>query len=111
VGFDFDKYKSGGNFINAAEKKVLAEQGIPFSILKVRNVHKFDREGFELTIRVPNPESGADEERTLDFPIGSGADSRDATLAGLQTYLEENPGEEVRAKVTKIGRAYFIDAA
>lgn len=110
MGFDFDKYKSSGNYITAEEKKVLAENGIPFDVLAVRDKEKFDQQHYELTIRVPDPETGEDEERTLSFPIGTGADSRDATLKGLKEYIEET-GEEVRSKVTKIGRAYFLESA
>ena len=110
MGFDFDKYQTGGNYISAAEKKVLAENGIPFAVTAVRQVHKFDNENYELSITVPNPETGEDEERTLSFPIGSGAESRDAMLHGLKKYLEET-GEAVKAKVIKIGRAYFLEAA
>ncbi len=110
MSFDFDKYQSGGNFISAAEKKALAEGGIPFAITAIRQVHKFDNENYELSIRVPNPENGEEEERTLSFPIGSGAESRDAMLHGMKAYLEEEGGE-VSAKLTKIGRAYFLAQA
>jgi hypothetical protein len=111
VGFDFDKYKgSGGNYIVAAEKQVLAENGIPFTITAIRVVHKFDQENFELSIEVPNPETGEQEERVFSFPIGTGAESRDSMLAGMQEYLAEG-GEPVTAKVEKIGRAFFISQA
>lgn len=111
MGFDFDKYKgSGGNFITAAEKLVLAENGIPFTIREIRVVHKFEKENYELTIDVPDPESGDNEERVLSFPIGSGAESRDATLNGMQEYLAGG-GDPVEAKVEKIGRAFFVSAA
>jgi hypothetical protein len=110
LSFDFDKYQSGGNFISAAEKKVLAENGIPFVITAIRQVHKFDNENYELSIVVPNPETGDDEERTLSFPIGSGAESRDAMLHGMKEYLA-GEGEEVKAKLTKVGRAYFLVSA
>lgn len=111
MSFDFDKYQSGGNFISAAEKKVLAENGIPFDVTTVRGpVHKFDNEAYELAVVVPDPETGETEERTLSFAIGSGAESRDAMLKGMQEYLKEG-GEPVTAKLVKIGRAYFLEAA
>ena len=111
MSFDWSKYESsGGNFITAAEKKVLAENGIPFAVTAIAEKEKFEKLHYELSITVPNPETGEDEERTLSFPIGSGAESRDATLAGLKRHLDEG-GEEVKAKVTKIGRAYFLAQA
>lgn len=111
MGFDFDKYKgSGGDFITAAEKQVLAENGIPFTIKGIKTVFKFDKENFELEIDVPNPETGENEERVLSFPIGSGAESRDATLGGMQEYLAAG-GDPVEAKVEKVGRAFFVIAA
>lgn len=110
MGFDWEKYESAGNYITAEEKQVLAENGIPFVVTAVMAKHKFEGEHYELTVRVPNPETGEDEERTLSFPIGSGAESRDATLAGLKEHLAET-GEEISAKVTKVGRAFFIVGA
>ena len=110
MGFDFEKYQSGGNYVSGAEKKVLAENGIPFAITRVRETEKFDSEHFELSVLLPNPESGEEEERTLSFPKGSGADSRDSMLAAMKTHIEET-GEQVAAKVKKIGRAYFLEAA
>lgn len=111
MGFDFDKYKSsGGKFIAADEKQVLAENGIPFTVKDIKTVHKFERENYELTIDVPDPETGEDEERVLSFPIGTGADSRDATLAGMQEYLAGG-GDPVKCKVEKIGRAFFLSQA
>lgn len=112
MGFDWDSYKgSGGRFVTAPEKQVLAENGIPFRIKAIRQVHKFDNENYELTIDMPNPETGDDEERVLSFPIGSGAESRDAALKGLAEYLAANPGEEVASKLEKIGRGYYLASA
>ena len=110
MGFDFEKYESGGNYISGAEKKVLAENGIPFVVTGIKEREKFDQEHYELAVLVPNPESGEEEERTLSFPKGSGADSRDSMLAAMKTHIEET-GEQVAAKVKKIGRAYFLEAA
>jgi hypothetical protein len=110
LGFDWDAYKGGGNYITAAEKKVLADNGIPFTITAIRQVHKFDNENYELTVMVPDPETGEPEERVLSFPIGTGAESRDRTIAGMVRHLEES-GESIDAKVEKIGRGYFLTAA
>jgi hypothetical protein len=40
VGFDFDKYDSGGAYLGAAEKKAVAEAGIPFVITAVARSRK-----------------------------------------------------------------------
>jgi hypothetical protein len=110
LGFDFDAYAGGGHYISAAEKKALAENGIPFVIQGVRQVHKFDNENYELTILCPNPETAEDEERVLSFPIGSGAESRDRMIAGMVKHFDEG-GEDIAAKLDKVGRAYFLVAA
>lgn len=110
MSFDWDAYQGGGSYITAAEKKVMAENGIPFTVQAIRQVHKFDNENYELTILAPNPESGEDEERILSFPIGSGAESRDNMLHGMKKYLDEG-GDPLTAKVTKIGRAFFLAQA
>jgi hypothetical protein len=112
LSFEWDKYQSsGGSYISAEEKKVLADNGIPFVVTAIKEREKFDKLHFELSIRVPNPETGDEEERVLSFPIGSGAESRDAMLAGMRKYLDENEGAEVTAKVTKVGRAFFLAQA
>lgn len=110
MGFDWDAYKGGGNYISAAEKKVLAENGIPFTVTAVRQVHKFDNENYELSVLCPNPETGEDEERCLSFPIGSGAESRDRTIKGMEQHFADG-GEPIRAKVEKVGRAFFLIGA
>jgi len=109
-GFDWEAYKGGGSYISAAEKKVLAENGIPITIGAIRQVFKFDNENYELTVLAPDPETGDDEERILSFPIGTGAESRDRMLTGLKTYLDDG-GEPVKAKVTKVGRGYYLEQA
>jgi hypothetical protein len=131
VGFNWDDYKGGGNYISAAEKKALADSGMPFTVTAVRGpIEKgFEKPAMELDITVPNPEGRDDEERCLSFAYGSGAESRDRMLAGLKAYFKgveavaadpENgieavagvaPGDPVTAKVIKVGRAYFLEPA
>jgi hypothetical protein len=114
MGFDFDKYDTGGGaYIGAAEKKAIAEAGIPFVITAVREEqeNRFDQPRYVVSVTVPNPESGDDEERLLSFPIGSGVDSRDRMLDGLKAYLEGDAAEEVKAKLEKVGRSYIIRQA
>lgn len=109
MGFDWDAYKGGGNYISAAEKKALADSGIPFVVNAVRGpIDKgFEKPAFELDITVPNPEDGETEERCLSFPFGSGAESRDRMLKGMQEHLAGG-GEPLEAKVYKAGRGYFL---
>jgi hypothetical protein len=64
-----------------------------------------------LTVTLPNPETGDDEERLISFPIGSGVDSRDRMLAALKDYIEGDDAEEVKAKLEKVGRSYIIRQA
>jgi hypothetical protein len=113
VGFDFDKYDSGGAYLGAAEKKAVAEAGIPFVITAVREEqeNRFDQPRYVLTVTLPNPETGDEEERLISFPIGSGVDSRDRMLAALKDYIEGPDAEEVKAKLEKVGRSYIIRQA
>lgn len=120
MGFDFKKYDTGGAWLNAAEKKAIAEAGIPFVITGVREGEYEGEPRYVLNVTVPNPESGDDEERLLAFPIGSGVESRDNMLKALMAYLtvddegknaEGDTPEEVKAKLEKVGRSYIIREA
>lgn len=111
MGFDFAKYDTGGNYLKAAEKKAVAEAGIPFVITAVKEGEYDGQPRYVLDIIVPNPETGDDEERLLAFPIGSGVESRDRMLAALMEYLEGDSPEEVKAKLEKVGRSYIIREA
>lgn len=113
MGFDWNDYKGGGSYVSAAEKKAMADSGIPFTVNAVRGpIDKgFEKPAMELDITVPNPETGEDEERCLSFPYGSGAESRDRQLQGLKGYFDDGGKAEdlPKAKVIKIGRGYFIE--
>jgi hypothetical protein len=111
MGFDFKKYDSGGAWLSAAEKKAVAEAGIPFVIAGVREGEYDGNPRYVLDVIVPNPETGDDEERLLGFPINSGVESRDRMLAALMEYLQGDDAEEVKAKLEKVGRAYIIREA
>ena len=111
MGFDGDKYRgSTGRFITKEEKNLLVQEGIPFQVVGIRQVFKFDKENYELTILMPDPTTGEEEERVLTFPIGSGAESRDAQLAGLAAHFEEND-EPWTAKMYQQGRGYYLQNA
>lgn len=111
MGFDFSKYEGGGAYLNAAEKKAVAEAGIPFVIKAVKEGEYDGAPRYVCTIDVPNPETGETEERLLAFPIGSGVESRDSMLKALMAYLEEDGADEVKAKLDKVGRSYIIRQA
>lgn len=111
MGFDFSKYEGGGAYMGAAEKKAVAEAGIPFVVKAVKEGEYDGAPRYVLDIVVPNPETGDDEERLLAFPIGSGVESRDRMLAALKDYLEGADAEEVKAKLDKVGRSYIIRQA
>ena len=102
-----------GSYIKAAEKKALAECGIPFQVTAVAYEQADRFEGkprYTLSITVPNPETGEDEERLLPFPAGSGAESRDRMLAAMREYFDGG-GDPVSCKVEQVGRAYFLRQA
>lgn len=106
--FDFAAYSGGsGSYITAAEKQVIAENGIPFQITAIRKVFKFEKDHYDLSILLPNPANAEEEDRVLSFAIGSGAESRDASLAGLEKHFDDG-GEPKLAKLEKIGRGYYL---
>jgi len=110
----WDEYKElGGSYINADEKKVIMDNGIPLRVVAViqEETNQFNQPRFVLQVIVPNPETGEDETRKLAFPYGSGAESRDRMLAGMMEYLGANDGEEIAVKLEKQGRAYFLRQA
>lgn len=111
MGFDFSKYDTGGNYIGAAEKKAIAEAGIPFVITAIKESEYDGQPRYVLSVTVPNPETGDTEERLLGFPIGSGVESRDRMLDALKDYLDGDGAEEVKAKLEKVGKAYLIREA
>ncbi len=112
MGFDFSKYDSGGDWIKAAEKKVIAESGIPVRVIKIveEEENRFDQPRFVLTVEVPDPETGEDAERKIGFPIGSGVESRDRLLYALMAHIDET-NEQVDVKFEKIGQSYLIRSA
>jgi hypothetical protein len=115
MGFNWDKYDTGGgDFISAAEKRALAEQGVPFSILNVvERESRFEHDSeFVIKIVVPEGVEGVEPgERALTFAKGTGAESRDRTLEGMMEHFGEDGADEIEAKLAKVGRAWLIKAA
>ncbi len=114
-GFDWSKFDTGagGDFISATEKKALADSGAPFTITNVKERESRFEHDTEFVIDIVVPE-GVDDveagERALTFAKGTGAESRDATLTGMIAYFE-NGGDDIEAKLIKVGRAWLIKAA
>ncbi len=112
MGGFFDSYKEiGGNFIGAAEKQVLIENGIPMSISSL--VHDENNKfgpRFVATVTLPDPATGEDTERAISFPIGT-VDSRDRMLGEMEKYLDGEDADEVRIKLEKVGRSILVRPA
>lgn len=113
MGFDWDKYDSGGDggFISAAEKKALAESGAPFAIAGVTERESRFEHDYEFVIKIVVPEGieGVEPgERALTFAKGTGAESRDRTLTGMVEYFGEKGADDIEARLTKVGRAWFV---
>lgn len=121
----FDEYidigGSGGAWMSAAEKQVLIENGIPFQITEVADDDQ-NQYGprYVLFVKVPDPETGEDEERKIGFAkvthdedgkIEAGVESRDRMLVQMQEYLSRDGSEPVTVKLTKIGRAQILQQA
>lgn len=109
---NYEDLSGGGEWIKAAEKQVLVENGIPVKVTKVVD----DPENqygtrFVLFVEVPNPETGEPESRKLPFPYGTGAESRDRMINGMKSYLDENPDEEIVVKIAKVGRGFYLEQA
>lgn len=101
-----------GNFIGAEEKAVLMDNGIPMKVLEVKE-DEANQYGprYVITVMVPNPTSGEEEERLISFPIGSGVESRERMLAQMKEYMEREDAEPISIKLEKVGRAILIRQA
>jgi len=108
----WDEYKEiGGNYLKAAEKDVLMENGIPFTVTSVTlDNHPQYGERYVASVNVPNPETGEEEERAISFPFGT-VESRDRMLAQMAEYLGRDDAEEVKVKLEKAGRSILVRQA
>lgn len=109
---DYKDLSGGGEWINAEEKQVIAENGIPVTVTNVvfDPQNKYG-ERYVLFLLVPNPETGDDEERKLGFPSGSGAESRDRMLNGMAAYFEGDDADPLTVKIVKKGRGFYLEQA
>lgn len=108
----FDNYTDlggGGKYLSSDEKLQLIENGITFSI-KALTYDADNQYGprYVAFIDVPAVETGEIEERKIGFPVGSGAESRDAMLKAMDEYLKGDEAEPVKVKLEKPARAINI---
>lgn len=108
----WDDYKEiGGNFIGAAEKQVLIENGIPMTVTAlVEDQANQYGPRWVAQVEVPNPETGEDEERAISFPIGT-VESRDRMLNQMSEYLGREDADPVVIKLEKVGRSILLRQA
>lgn len=107
MGF-FDTYTdtSGSGYVNAAEKKVLMDEGVTFPISQVFvEDHPEFGERYVASVTVPG-EDGL-EDRRISFPKGT-VDSRDRMLDAMEKWLEDPDNELPIVKLTKVGRSIII---
>lgn len=108
MGFFDDYQEIGGQFMTAAEKQVLIDEGIPFQITAITEDARFDdKERFVVQVLVPDPENGEEQERLIGFQK-NGVDSRDRMLKQMKEYLASDEAEPVIVKLEKVGRAQVL---
>jgi hypothetical protein len=109
----WDEYKEvGGNFIKAAEKKILMDEGVPFPITAVVE-DQANKYGPRYVAKVVIPEGvdGVDAgERALAFPIGT-VESRDRMLNQMTAYLDREDADDVVVKLEQVGQSIIIRQA
>lgn len=111
----FDEYVDiggGGLWLASEQKQVMIENGIVFQI-KGLAIDEDNQYGprYVAFCEIPNTETGDLEPGKIGFPIGSGADSRDAMLKAMSKYLESEDAQPVFVKLEKPGRAILLVAA
>ena len=110
-GFWDEYVEIGGNFIGAEEKQTLMDNGVPLAVQTVvRDEHNSYGDRYVAQVIVPNPETGADEERSISFPIGT-VESRDRMLSQMAEYMERDDAKPVVIKLEKVGRSIIIRQA
>lgn len=117
MGF-YDTYEEGtGAWLTAEEKKIIAENGVAFTISAIARVttnwQGKEGEQYALQITLPDPATGDDEERQMGFTIGT-VESRDRMCSAMKQWLENplNDDEErPRTKLEMIGRSWILRAA
>lgn len=109
----WDEYKEvGGNFIKAAEKQILMDEGVPFNITAVveDQTNKYGPR-YAAQVVIPEGVAGVEAgERTISFPIGT-VESRDRMLGQMATYLDREDADDVVVKLEKVGQSILIRQA
>jgi len=111
----FDEYKDigaiGGDYLTAAEKQVIIDEGIPFEITDILDDDESQYGArFVCVVNVPDPESGDEASRKWSF-TKSTVESRDRMLVQMQEYLKQDDSQPVLVKVEKVGRSNIIRQA
>jgi hypothetical protein len=110
VGF-WDEYtEPTGSWVKAAEKQVLIENGIPFTVSSLSKGEYQGEPRYVMQALLANPESGEEEERLFGFPIGT-VESRDRMLSQMAEYLTRDDAEPVTVKLEKVGRSILLRQA
>jgi hypothetical protein len=104
VGFKYkDSFKN--DFVDGDEKNQLIEDQTPFEITKVRFSDKGEfGPQFYLSVRFIDG-----TEKTMTFGADGTVFTRDDLLEQLSTYLKDNPGESVIARLHQEGQTKLIE--
>lgn len=109
MGFFDDRPETptGLSFVSKEEKKVLADNAVPLTVLTVGVGAGFEGRGkaYYFTTEIEG------ETRAVGgFTIGSGVESRDALFADMIEYLETDEGlaDPPVVKLEKAGRAWLV---
>lgn len=114
----FDEYKEiGGKFLNATDKQVLMDDGIPFQVLAIvrDEENQYGPRYVAQTLLPCTIEEGAvasSDESTANiaFPIGT-VESRDRMLSQMNDYLGREDAAPVIVKLEKAGRSILLRQA
>lgn len=101
------QYRSSfqNDFVKGEEKDELIENQTPFEITKVRFSDKGEYgPQFYLSVRFIDG-----TEKTMTFGADGKVFTRDDLLEQLATYLKDNPGETVIARLTQEGQTKLIE--
>jgi hypothetical protein len=113
AGFwDEHEVKGGSAYLDADEKKELISSQAEFSIVGVEYDEENQYEGkpspgYVVTILLPDPITGDEEERKLRF--AEGLKGRDEILGIMLDVLEAGEVESIPAQLYKKGRALVIN--
>ena len=112
----WDQHDAGGGaggYLTPEEKKELVDAETVFEITAVR----LEEEGkfgdrYIASLTLPDPATGDNETRLIGFPIGSGADGRDALLkAMIDDHFGAGEKDGIPCILAMGGRAFVLKPA